>query len=78
MWNWLKDPANRGVLAWLGSGLVVVAAGLWTVFTYFYAPDPRGAQPNVQIEHGVGAGGDISVGGDLKVSGPDASDEPAD
>jgi hypothetical protein len=78
MWDWLKDPENRNVLAWLGSGLVVLAGGLWAVFTYLYPPDARSTPPNVQVERGVGAGGDISVGGDLEVSGPDASNEPAD
>jgi hypothetical protein len=78
MWNWLKDPENRKVLAWLGSGLVVVAGGAWAVFTYFHPPDTGGGKPSVQVEHGVGAGGDVSVGGDLNVSGPDTSDKSAD
>jgi hypothetical protein len=73
MWDWLKDPENRNVLAWLGSGLVVLAGGLWAVFTYLYPPGPGSTPPNVQVEHGVGAGGSISVGGDLNVSGPDAA-----
>lgn len=77
MWDWLKDPENRNRLAWLGSGLVVVAAGLWTVFTYLYPADTGGAKPNVQVEHGVGAGGNVSVGRDLNVSGPNAA-KPAD
>jgi hypothetical protein len=67
MWDWLKDPENRKVLAWLGSGLVVVAAGLWTVFTYLYPPDAGSTRPRVQVEHDVGAGGDISVGGDVNI-----------
>jgi len=77
MWDSLKDPANLRVLAWLGSGLVVVAGGVWAVFVYLYPPDSGGA-PSVQVEHGVGAGGDISVGGDLNVSGPDELERPAD
>ncbi len=28
MWQWLKNPDNRTVLSWLGSGLVVLAGGL--------------------------------------------------
>ena len=78
MWSWLKDPENRSVLAWLGSGLVVLASGIWVVFIYLYPSYSGRVQPSVQVERGVGAGGDISVGGDLNVSGPDASDEPAD
>lgn len=72
MWQWLKDPDNRTVLAWLGSGLVVLAGGAWAVFTYLAPPESGGRAPpapSVQVEQGVGAGGDISVGGDLSVSG---------
>jgi hypothetical protein len=77
MWDWLKDPENRKVLAWLGSGLVEVAGGIWAVVTYLYPPDSGSASPSVQVEQGVGAGGDISVGGGINVSGPDAS-KPTD
>jgi hypothetical protein len=77
MWDWLKDPENRNVLAWLGSGLVVAAGGLWAVFTYLHPAESGSSAPSVQVEQGVGAGGDISVGGDLNVSAPDAA-APAD
>lgn len=73
MWDWLKDPENRNVLAWLGSGLVVLAGGLWAVFTYLHPAESGSSSPSVQVEQGVGAGGDIEVGGDLNVSGPDAA-----
>jgi hypothetical protein len=76
MWDWLKDPENRNVLAWLGSGLVVLAGGLWAVLVHLHPAESGGSAPSVQVEQGVGAGGDISVGGDLNVSGPDAA--PAD
>ncbi|MDN5870616.1 MAG: hypothetical protein L0H73_07865 [Nitrococcus sp.] len=77
MWNWLKNPENRNVLTWLGSGLAVVAAALWAVFTYLQPVNSGDSRSKVQVEQGVGAGGDISVGGDLKVSGQDTT-EPAD
>ena len=33
----LKDPANRAVLAWLGGGVVAAAAGFWSVIKFFAA-----------------------------------------
>jgi hypothetical protein len=78
MWHWLKDPDNRSILAWLGSGLVVVAGGLWAVLLYLYPAESGSSSPSVQVEQGVGAGGDISVGGDLNVSGSGRSDKPAE
>jgi tetratricopeptide (TPR) repeat protein len=31
----LKDPEKRAMLSWLGGGAVVVAGGLWAVFTFY-------------------------------------------
>lgn len=31
IWEFLKDPENRSVLAWIGAGACVVAAGLWKI-----------------------------------------------
>jgi hypothetical protein len=28
-WTWLRDETNRNIIAWVGSGLVVAASGLW-------------------------------------------------
>jgi hypothetical protein len=33
-WRWLRNAGNRTVLGWLGGGLVVLAGGLWIVFTH--------------------------------------------
>jgi hypothetical protein len=34
-WRWLRNAGNRTVLGWLGGGLIVLAGGLWIVFTHF-------------------------------------------
>ncbi len=82
MWHWLKDSNNRTVRAWLGSGLVVLAGGAFALFTYLVPPESGGGgattAPSVHVERGVGAGGNISVGGDLSVSGPEAPPKGAE
>jgi hypothetical protein len=32
-WRWLRRASNRTILGWLGGGLIVLAGGLWIVFT---------------------------------------------
>jgi len=38
LWSILAKPKNRAVLSWIGSGLVVIAAGIWAVVTYIWPP----------------------------------------
>lgn len=50
----LKDPANKAVLGWIGGGIAAVAAAAWTVFKFFASKDA-----------GVTAKtGSVAVGGD--------------
>ena len=70
MWQWLKRPSNQKLLAFIGSGIAAVAVGAWTVFV-----DQRedgAATPNVQAEHGVAAGGNIS--GTITIDGGSGSE----
>jgi hypothetical protein len=48
-WAFLKDPANRTVLAWIGGGIVAVAGGLWTVIRFF-AGREGGSSPSVSAD----------------------------
>lgn len=63
-WLFLQRGRNRTVLAWLGGGLTVVAAALWTVFVYFDRPPNgpnAGTRPDVEArDGGVAAGGNIT------------------
>ncbi len=35
LWKFLSDETNRDILAFLGSGLVVVVGGIWAVLIYY-------------------------------------------
>jgi hypothetical protein len=61
-WRWLRNAGNRTVLGWLGAGLVVLAGGLWIMFTHFTANPPK--PPSISADRGSFAtGGDVSTGG---------------
>lgn len=72
MWDFLSNPENRAVLAWLGSGLCILAGGLWAVFKHFSdrrsssVPKP---EPKVSVSgrDGVMTGGDLSVTGGIRI-----------
>jgi hypothetical protein len=62
LWAFLHKRSNREVLAWIGGGLVILAAGLWTVFVYMFPPkhedgEHSGAQANCG---GVAIGGNVT------------------
>jgi len=58
----LKDPDKRAILSWLGGGAVVVAGGLWAVFTFYVehkdAQDKKG-RTNITVQQGIGSVGEI-------------------
>jgi hypothetical protein len=41
IWKFISDPVNRGVLSWIGGGIVVVIGGAWATFTYFHKTQER-------------------------------------
>jgi hypothetical protein len=61
-WRWLRNAGNRTVLGWLGGGLVVLAGGLWIVFSHFTASPPK--PPSISADRGsFVAGGNVDTGG---------------
>jgi hypothetical protein len=58
LWSFLAKPKNQKTLSLLGGGAVVVIAGLWAAFVYFFPPktDGEGSGPQVKIETSVKAG----------------------
>jgi hypothetical protein len=66
LWAFLKDPANRETLGWIGGGIIVVVSGLWAVIKFLSKKKPG---PNVQATHGgVAAGGDM-IGNKIDTDG---------
>jgi hypothetical protein len=60
-WGFLGERSNRKVLAWIGGGMVVVAAGLWTAFVYIFPPKHEdGGSSRIQANCGVGVVGDVN------------------
>lgn len=57
----LRDESNRALLGWIGSGLVVLATGLWAVYVHF-SPAPEAKRPQTQIEAECGS---VAIGGDV-------------
>lgn len=71
LWALLRKKSNREIIAWLGSGTVVVITALWTAFVYLSPPKKvdRGGSINVEAHCGSAAvlgnlsGSSITVGG---------------
>ena len=53
IWAFLRERSNREVLAWIGGGVAIVAAGLWVVFVYL---KPANVEANC---------GSVAVGGNV-------------
>jgi hypothetical protein len=62
LWALLSERSNREVFAWIGGGLIVLAAGLWTMFVYFFPSEKAPAsKPAVEAScGGVAIGGNVS------------------
>jgi hypothetical protein len=62
VWTSLQDPANRAVLGWIGSGVVVVVGAVWAAFKFFISKEKPKAEsmPTIAASNGgVAAGRDI-------------------
>jgi hypothetical protein len=72
LWAFLGSKRNREIIAWWGGGIVIVIAGLWSAFVYFYPPKETGEAGNggVRASHGsVSAGGNVTVeSGDCSIA----------
>jgi TIR domain len=61
LWAFLGQRKNREILAWIGGGVVVVAAGLWAIFVYVFPPNKDASAMNAQANcGGVAIGGNVS------------------
>lgn len=68
IWEWLRDGENRKVIAWIGSGLVVL---LGAVLYQSAGPgaDPPTPSQSTTVGTGIGTTGDVQVEGDVTIGG---------
>jgi hypothetical protein len=62
VWSFLLDENNRTLLAWIGSGVVVIAGGVWAIVKFVLSKKSgdSASSPTVSASHGgVAAGRDI-------------------
>jgi hypothetical protein len=61
IWEFVKDPDNRAVLSWTGSGIAALAVGIWAVVKFLTTKSShKPPKPSVSADRGsVAAGGDI-------------------
>ena len=59
LWAFIGSPKHRAMLSWVGSGVVVAAAGIWAVVTFVF---PEKSSPTVACaqQGSVAAGRDAS------------------
>jgi hypothetical protein len=50
LWSFLAKPKNQNTFSWLGGGAVVIIAGLWAAFVYFFPPKKDGESPGPQVK----------------------------
>ena len=77
--SFLDSNEKRERLAFLGGGLVVVIAGLWTAFVYFYPPKSAVVSSGTNVS---ATSGGVAVGGNVTNStvtiGTPAGGDPAE
>lgn len=66
VWVFLKDPANRAVLGWVGGGVVITITGVWAVIK-FIGNKERG--PSVKASSGGVAAGRDMIGNKIDTGG---------
>ena len=69
LWNFIRNGKNRDIVSWLGGGSVVIVAGIWAAFTYFFPNVDKnaiGSPPIVITQSGPG----IASGRDTVVNAP--------
>lgn len=64
-WNFIRLKSNRERVAFLGGGAVVVVAGLWTAFVYFFPLKKEGDSGGAHIRTNCGS---VAVGGSVSGS----------
>lgn len=74
IWQWLRDAENRKVIAWIGSGLIVL---LGAVLYQNAGTGPSSSAPtsqNATAKEGIASTGDVNIGGDVTIGGGSEED----
>ena len=50
-----REEGTRALLGWIGSGLVVLIAGLWAAFVYFFPPKKDDSGGAIKVEANCGS-----------------------
>lgn len=74
LWQWLSNPDNRAIVAFLGGGLVTLIGGAWALYLHFYKPSSE-IKPAVT---GVQIGGSVTAGRDVVIQNIQATPEQFD
>ena len=61
LWSFVGQKRNREILTWIGGGLAVAAAGLWTTLLHVSAAGAPAAPSSVAARcASIGGGGDVT------------------
>jgi hypothetical protein len=76
---WDLIVANRETLTWLGSGIVVLAGGVWAVVKHFFPSDERKSRAASVALSGIGiaSGGNTNITGNVNIGHDEAKIEQA-
>ncbi|GAB4394161.1 MAG: hypothetical protein Tsb0032_16760 [Kiloniellaceae bacterium] len=77
IWHWLRDVENRKVIAWIGSGVVVLLGAILYQNTGT-SPRATGPSETATTQTGISSTDDINIDGNVTINGgPQEDAEPA-
>jgi hypothetical protein len=78
LWLFVSKPKNQKILSWIGSGVVIVAGGLWAVVTFLWTPSHKGEPPSVitQTTSGPNSPTVSNVHGDVTINSGERKSNP--
>jgi tetratricopeptide (TPR) repeat protein len=73
-WNWLSKSKNQKTLAFIGSGLIILAGGAWQAYEHWSDnKNTSKASQTITVSGGVGAGRDVNVHGPIIQNSPNSN-----
>jgi hypothetical protein len=65
LWAFVKDPENRAIMTWIGSGLTVVIGGAWVALATLFPVHKPDTPPPLQVKAEQGS---VAIGGNVSGS----------